>query len=584
MRKVIFLGISSLLISLLIISCEKEKLTYSNDIESQNLLMRNVNDFENINITNSIQNQNFNNFAYIVSKALNDYPSFRTMVVNEALLRFDNDYDILLKTFKDKSINVNGVEITIEEFLNDYYQKLNLSFIGYDDGSGNEANGANCVDLLVKTYPLMQISVPVNIDLWSPTLVPIVTFIPKELNEGVTLNVLGYQNTNPVVVDAVNEPQLPIVVIGLNERLDKMEINENPPSVDLQLSVGNYQKGLRLSWTKSVTEELILGYQVFRNGNGSQSFVHIGNSEGANNLVYEDNTTEPGVTYTYYIMAYNNIGFSNPSNYVTNIAPNVSNSNEVASFNANYFYNDDVELRWTYSAGQFIQYSKLEKRVVPNDPDYKLIGTFDNNTNYYIDHFMTEGKKTLYKFYHVNSQGNSNPKFDFIVAPYRNLAEPSPVYIRGIEFHPNEGNRLEYWVRGAPEFKISVVKAGAAGDTAVIQRYIRVEFPWRICAFSFNNILVSNWLPTNWIETYTFRVFEQDEGPNADLEIDAGFDKKDSLKTNFITGSLKMTLKDLFNNADEDCGSSVLRYTDPPTLHKLIFPNYQLKLTISDSN
>lgn len=370
----------------------------------------------------------------------------------------------------------------------------------------------------------------------------------------------------------------------MNERLDIMEINENPPIVELQLSISTYQNGLRLSWTKSTSEDLILGYQVFRNGNGSQAFVHIGNSEGLNNLVFEDNSTEPGVTYTYYIMAYNNIGFSNPSNYVTSIAPNVSNSNEVASFNANYFYNDDVELRWTYTVGQYVQSSELNKRVVPNDPDYKLIGTFGPNTNYYIDHFMTEGKKTLYKFHHVNSQGNSNPKFDFIVAPYRNLAEPSPVYIKAVQVDPYEMNNVENFLRGAPEFKISVVKAGAGGDSAVIQKYIRIDFPGRHYWYFFHDKLISNWLPTNWMEAYTFRAFEQDGGLTADLEINAKYDKKDSTKTSFISGSLKMTLKDIFDKEDEDCGSAVLRYTDPPDNYKLDFVNHGFKITINSSH
>ncbi|MDV7397935.1 hypothetical protein RZS08_41425, partial [Arthrospira platensis SPKY1] len=74
--------------------------------------------------------------------------------------------------------------------------------------------------------------------------------------------------------------------------------------------------------------------------------------------------------------------------------------------------------------------------------------------------------------------------------------------------------------------------------------------------------LVSKWLPSNWVESYTFEVYEIDAGPNADLKISANYNYKDSLKTTLLSGSIDMTFQDLFNSKDDYIGKSVLRYTD----------------------
>ena len=72
---------------------------------------------------------------------------------------------------------------------------------------------------LVEMYPLMQISVPFHADIWEEGYIPTVIFLDEEYQENVTKFVKGYNaDGSEVWVDAINPPNVPVIVVGFNER------------------------------------------------------------------------------------------------------------------------------------------------------------------------------------------------------------------------------------------------------------------------------------------------------------------------------------------------------------------------------
>jgi hypothetical protein len=121
------------------------------------------------------------------------------------------------------------------------------------------------------------------------------------------------------------------------------------------------------------------------------------------------------------------MGESQGSNISQALAPSVPNA--AASFSANLLAQHELECQWTHEQGQYIQNTQLYKRVVGVDPDYFLVGTFPLGIYDFIDPDVSEGKKVLYKIVENNYQGSSNPKRDFVIVPFRNVANPTPLRI-----------------------------------------------------------------------------------------------------------------------------------------------------------
>lgn len=577
MRKVIFLGISSLIISLLIISCEKD-LNLRNQDELS-ITNRDVNSVEELT--------DYNNFALVVSEALRENIEFRQKVKSEALLKFDGDYDILLKNFKESFVEINHNQVTIKDFLNRYYNKLGLSvnylgdWIG-NDGTNNETinnnnnDANNNIEKLVKKYPLIQISVPVNINVWNSNYNPIVASVPSSYNEGDPY-VTGYQDGNSIQVDAINEPDHPVVVIGNNERtLEHYPITTDPPNVTIVLQGSTFEYGIRLNWTISDMTQDISDYYIYRKYTENQ-FKLIGTSVSKFNTTYNDYSVTPNASYVYYVVASNSAGQSLPSNLITVTAPSMPNV--VESLKASHTEEGRVELRWTHKYGQYVSGTTLYRRVVGEEPVYKYLADFPPNVSEYIDTNVPKGKKIFYKAVNHNYLGDSDPLYDFVIIPYRDVANPSPVRMKRISL--TDLNPVEGWLRGAPEFRISVTKGTSSSSASIVQEEIICEFKSRTLDDYFNK-LVSNWLPSDWMEIFTFKVVEIDGGPDLDLTINTGFNKKDSTQTQFINGSIDLKIEDMLDKKDEIVGNGELRYTDTKE-YEIEFSNQSgFKLLLSD--
>ncbi len=550
------------------ISCEKDS--------------ENKNHSGNQTFAQSEMNEDFSNLAIVMSKALNEDKNFRKIIKKEALLKFDGDYDILLKQLKDEPIYSSNFKssLTIGKYLTNYSKELNIK-----SKSNLKSTTQDYIDQLTQKYPNLQISVPVHAEDWDDNYVPVVTFIPEEYDEKTTLTVVGYKNTNEVTVDAINKPNNPVIVIAESERINNHSggggIHEGP-SANINCSGIQTESGIRIHWTISNVQGTILGYHVYRKGNGTTNFVRIGNSVGVYNMTYDDGEVVSLKSYSYYIQAFNAFGASAASNIVNVTAPDRPQA--VESFDAKLYLSDDLELRWAHPAGQYIESTKIYKRVIGVDNDYNLLGTFNPNTHYYIDNNLTSGKQIVYKINEINNLGVSNPKFDFAVIPYRDISIYSPIYIKDISFNYDEIFKFEHWLRGAPEFKISVVKANSNGTTTVINDRTYCDFSRRTSFCAFSNKLISNWLPSDWMEVYTFKVYEYDGGPKIGVKINASYKTKNSDKTGYgAGGSVDIKMDDIFDERDDYIGEATLEYISPTTTH-VCFSDYNFKIKISDKD
>jgi hypothetical protein len=286
-------------------------------------------------------------------------------------------------------------------------------------------------------------------------------------------------------------------------------------------------------------------------------------------------------TYSYYVTAFYESEISSPSNYLTIKAPPLPKP--VLSFDAIQHAKNEVELRWQNDYSQYIMETKLYKHVVGVTPDYVLLKSFTSSQHDYFDTDINIGRKIIYKAVHVTSLGESNPKYDFIQAPYRDISQKSPVYIKQIKF---TDWKIEGWLAGKPEFYITVTNVEPVNKNPFkIQDQINCMFSKRTRTSQvFTGVKVLDWQPGFWYDMLTFTGLEYDR-PSGELtlKIGVGFNAKDTLKLGFLNASAGIEYEITFQNKGEQCGNSYLDYFDNPETW-LLFPNYGVQILVSESD
>ncbi|MGJ1263139.1 hypothetical protein [Sphingobacterium spiritivorum] len=99
--------LSSFLLILFFQSCKKEEIKLKS---------------EDIDLKNISNNELYNQFAILLSKAVNDSPPLRKFIKDQALKKFDNDHDILYNYVKDEKIDSQN---SLKEFLSNYQEYPN---------------------------------------------------------------------------------------------------------------------------------------------------------------------------------------------------------------------------------------------------------------------------------------------------------------------------------------------------------------------------------------------------------------------------------------------------------------------------
>lgn len=151
-----------------------------------------------------------------ISLAEKDVKQF---IKQEALKEFDEDYDILYSQVKDKIIGNLSFEKSLTTSL--------ARFTANKGGRISADEAARKIATIQHDIPLLNISVPVNIDSWdTENYTPLVAIRPNH-SSGEFTHIKAYDhNGNVHWLDALEEPTVPVVVVGLNERVIINQNNE----------------------------------------------------------------------------------------------------------------------------------------------------------------------------------------------------------------------------------------------------------------------------------------------------------------------------------------------------------------------
>lgn len=192
-------------------SCEKTETIIDNKILCS--------DFEQ-NLLKNSKNKAIVDLTKTISSSLNE-KNVRSFLKNEALKRFDGDFDILLsKALNEKiSSEIVGVKgLTFKQVLIHHMIKDEpLSYKGTCEAS-------NYLDSIIKIFPLIQISIPEVFDsstfYWDHNnYLPLTALLPVNFNEN-TENILAYDvYGNPCILSTNEIPDKPVFVISQNESL-----------------------------------------------------------------------------------------------------------------------------------------------------------------------------------------------------------------------------------------------------------------------------------------------------------------------------------------------------------------------------
>jgi len=139
-------------------------------------------------------------FALSLAKSLNK-KEVRSYLKTEASKQFDGDYDIL---FSNQKATILGKKA----FQDILFASGDLNFSDLED--------------LIKISPKLNIAIPINFEKWnSDSQAPVVTYLGSDYEENVTKTLLGFDyNGHKYNIDAIEEPNVPVIVIGMNERVD----------------------------------------------------------------------------------------------------------------------------------------------------------------------------------------------------------------------------------------------------------------------------------------------------------------------------------------------------------------------------
>lgn len=187
--KYIILMLSSLL--LVVTSCQQQ-------VEVESVIDQEALNQEELKLT-------IRNLSISMSNMLNEL-EVRELIKKRVLLQFDGDYDILYKDIKDVELS-DGLS---------FEQKL-ISLFPASDHCKVKLNGE------FAEIPQLQISVPVNCENWdTKAFVPPVAMQPFGQDEAGITKIEAYENGGKLLyLPAKEDPEFPVVVIGLNERTDE---------------------------------------------------------------------------------------------------------------------------------------------------------------------------------------------------------------------------------------------------------------------------------------------------------------------------------------------------------------------------
>jgi len=281
----------------------------------------------------AFKNQLLNEYAMVLAKAV-QHKELRTVIRNQAMRKFDEDFDVLVGTLESEYLA--KPDCTVKELL--------LSLRKEDPmlrGIGLVPQDSD-LSKITSVMPNVQVSVPVHCEQWDPaTFVPLVAVLPYDYKEQAGNIITAYDsNGKEYKLSADDEPGFPVLVVGRSERVDDKGNMDTasysfqiPPRPGLRslsllpeypenlLLTHGSAKSLLLEWTDIASET---GYEVWRmSGTIFQKVAQL----AANDNNFVDVNLTPNQKYWYKVRATKADGFSSWSPVMATTASN-RNDNE----------------------------------------------------------------------------------------------------------------------------------------------------------------------------------------------------------------------------------------------------------------
>lgn len=532
--------------------------------------------------------------AKAVNAAVRENAGYRSLIKEEVSKLVDGDYDYLFSTAMDHKVTPSSElvtrsdcssNITVKELLSYYYEPYNVK----------TRSSLDELEALIAEYPELQISVPVHAEDWdTESYVPVVAVVPEDCKyPGVkTLPAIDAEG-NEIEIDAVNEPEEPVIVVGLNERLmEKPEIRIIQPVLPLPRITlsGKYDDGaVRLEYSFLNIRE-VKSLKIYRTDANSMlfnciamhSFLPLFNT-------YNDWEIEEGKEYSYYIEAdcvFMSSGGDNiqktlfSSNFTVKIDSscpepvlNLTSVNEYAKKN---FITWDNPENSDYPTQIF--------KTTPNITN-DLIATLDPTETYYYDEPVVKGEKWTYlvKKYNPNTGEVSPYAKTYVYNPYRNPSGKSKVVLRGISL---DRSQIEGWFEGKPELYITTYGHSKSTDGTIKIDTLSFK-PYSFERYSNGvaedlSLVLADWSffdDSCYYPVINIHVVEYDRGQSAlnlDISAKIGVKLADEIG---LEGKGKFSYR--LSHDGQDCGVAYLRYYQNPC-DTLLFPACNLKFIISE--
>lgn len=517
-------------------------------------------------------------FTAAVNAAIRENPAMVSVIKTEVLKKYDGDYEVLYKKIANKKVSSPSTRSNEGCTFSELIETQLSSSIGTRATSEVLAQ-------LQEHYPYLQIAVPIHADQLNEDVVPTVAFIPTIMPESDLEYLVGFDSEGSnVLVDAINPPSVPVIIIGQNERLRSFDpYAPLPPNAVVATRTTD---SIVLSW-ESVTGSS--GYDVYRKAQGESSFICVSSLFGANNISFEDTNIVATVTYSYYVVTRAMVdngsiyyeAVSSPSTVVVVNAPSVLPA--LSSFSVECEGNH-LKLRWMNEGITNCNISLSYYNPNWVDPTPQLIttvsGTGPNSYSFWPPS-SDKGKRIIFEATRTNALGNSDTVHDFVYPPFRNVDDTSWVKLTKIDMLTEENmNHLEHWYRGAPEFYVKLVGVNSSGSTQELVSQIEFQFDDRTISQTFNRKLY-NWLYQSyggWYSALRIYIIEGDNPFDYNFPATAQVGAKVGDRLEFSLGNL---LSVLFTTNGQDCGFFDLMYYENPVIIKET-QQEQLLISLSD--
>lgn len=158
-----------------------------------------------------VNSQALEQLAIITAANMHDQ-EFRDNLKTEALKQIDGDYDIIYDFIEPNSHKSSSVSSD-----NFYINKLSSGL------KGSESQSKDFVLNLINQIPKFQISIPIKCKEWdTKSQIPLVSYVPVGFDEKTFTHIKAFDQNGIIKWLPIDKiPNLPIIILGSNERMDE---------------------------------------------------------------------------------------------------------------------------------------------------------------------------------------------------------------------------------------------------------------------------------------------------------------------------------------------------------------------------